>query len=148
MSKIPNQIAADIRKLAASLPPQVQGVPEYETFDRDGKTWRRRTGRLLEAGNINHERRMKKAYYKGGVVAYLLYFDAYIVPGPLKLQVWENISRISGKPLDPGFIKELLGEELLPMPNTVEAEALKELEISNDTTEEHLPKPQSHEDIL
>jgi hypothetical protein len=131
MSKIPNAIVAEIRKLASVLPVNVQGVPEYESFSKDGKTYRRRTGKLLEAGNINHERRMKKAYYKGGVVGYLLYFDSYLKPGPLKLQVWENIAKISGK---------TLSDELIATVSTPE-----EVTPVDVPTEEPTPEPQTVE---
>jgi hypothetical protein len=110
MSKLPRIAAKEIAKLANSLPKEVQGVPEYEptAYDAKGRiTMRKRTGKVIPGGNINHERRMKKAYYEHGVVGYLMYFDQYVKPGPLKLQVWQNIATITGRELDPEFINQL-----------------------------------------
>jgi hypothetical protein len=126
MSKLPREVAKDINRLATSLPARVQGVPEYEPVKYDNKgniTMRRRTGKVIEGGLINHERRMKKAYYEHGNVGYLMYFDQYVKPGPLKLQIWQQIAAITGRELDSNFITQLnplQGNEVILPPSEVE----------------------------
>jgi hypothetical protein len=58
---------------------------------------------------VNHERRMKEAYKSGGRIAYLLYFQAYVKPGDLKLKTWEEIAKESGVPLTEEIRRDLLG---------------------------------------
>lgn len=108
MSKLPRLVAKEIAKLASALPKQIQGVPEYRPVYSKGKVIaRERTGRVIKMGTVNHERRMKKAYYQHGVLGYLMYFDAYVKPGPLKLQIWQNIAELTGRKLEPEFINQL-----------------------------------------
>ena len=121
MSKLPRHIAKEIAKLAATLPNQTQGVfekvqgkellyddkiPEEKKKNIVGDAWYRKFN--PEGGvEVNHERRMKKAYYENGIVGYLLYFDQYVKPGQLKLDVWNIIAAQTGRELDPEFINQL-----------------------------------------
>jgi hypothetical protein len=55
--------------------------------------------------NVNHERRMKKAYKEFGRKGYLIYYDKFLKPSQLKLQVWQEIAKETRMELTPDFIK-------------------------------------------
>lgn len=124
--KYPAFVVKEIRHLASTLPKQNAGgkVVTYNSVkgrdilkidtitEEEKKTIDAEARYVLKSPGIqvNHERRMKKQYTRGGRVGYLLYYDYFIKPGPLKLQLWEQISAEVGRELDDQFRNELLGK--------------------------------------
>ena len=119
--KYPKTVLEEIKFLEKSLPKEKTGavtrvlgssllVDETLTEEQRSQIVDTNVYRKVDytlGADVNHERRMKKFYKKNGRIGYLLYFEQYVKPGPLKLQVWQQIAIESGKTLSEKFIKIL-----------------------------------------